>query len=68
MPAELLEIGPLGINRVPHEPLHNGLERESTAQLSTDVMTAVDRNGDKADLNNHHPITVLAKPFASVPC
>ena len=67
MPAELLKSGPFSM--MEHLASLFTLNGKYPVQLSTGLITAVHKKGDKADLNNYRPITVipvLAKLFASV--
>ena len=69
MPAELLKSGPFSMMEYLASLFTAILNGKYPEQLSTGLITAVHKKGDKADLNNYRPITVipvLAKLFASV--
>ena len=69
MPAELLKSGPFSMMECLASLFTAILHGRYPEQLSTGLITAVHKKGDKADLNNYRPITVipvLAKLFASV--
>ena len=69
MPAELLKSGPFSMMECLASLFTAILNGKYPEQLSTGLITAVHKKGDKADLNNYRPITVipvLAKLFASV--
>ena len=69
MPAELLKRGPFSMMECLVSLFTAILNGKYPEQLSTGLITAVHKKGDKADLNNYRPITVipvLAKLFASV--
>ena len=68
MPAELLKSGPFSMMEYLPSLFTAILNGKYPEQLSTGLITAVHKKGDKADLSNYCPITVpvLAKLFASV--
>ena len=69
MPAELLKSGPFSMMECLASLFTAVLNGRYPEQLSAGLITAVHKKGDKADLNNYRPITVipvLAKLFASV--
>ena len=69
MPAELLKSGPFSMMECLASLFTAILNGRYPEQLSTGLITAVHKKGDKADLDNYRPITVipvLAKLFASV--
>ena len=69
LPAELLKSGPFSMMECLASLFTAILNGKYPEQLSTCLITAVHKHGDKADLSNYRPITVipvLAKLFASV--
>ena len=68
MPAELLKRGPFSMMGCLASLFTSILNGKYPEQLSTGLITAVHKKGDKADLNNYRPITVipvLAKLFCA---